>query len=123
MRIRHLKPETTDGGMPKLVRVIQQLDALKKQGLTGAQLDKEFDALARDQGEVLLAILSVWEMQRLAGLVEFTTMRAQAIEEAAKRTDLTISEGVRLYVAVCEDLNKAKERIRRKQQKTPRTHN
>ncbi len=113
MRKKHYKAEAPGGGPPRLVQVIQQLGALKKEGLTDPRREDELKELEKDRGEVILAILWVWEGQRLRRAIESRAKRAEAIDEAAKRTDLTWLEWRRLYAAICEDLHELKKTVQR----------
>jgi hypothetical protein len=63
-------------------------------------------------------------MTTLRPLLELKAMRDQAIDEALNRTDLTNSEGLRLYVTSIEESKEMRERLQREQKlkKKPPTH-
>jgi hypothetical protein len=113
-----------DDGPPRLIRVFDQLRALQKRGLSDPWLEDEYRELRKDEEEVALATFWVSDMRIVRHLLEIKAMRVRAIDEALKRTDLTSSEGLRLYVAKIEESNEMRECLQREQElkKKPPTH-
>jgi hypothetical protein len=124
MRNRNSRVEGADDGPPRLIQVFQQLRALQKRGLSDPWLDDEYRELRKDEEEVTLATLWESDMTTLRPLLELKAMRDQAIDEALNRTDLTNSEGLRLYVTSIEESKEMRERLQREQKlkKKPPTH-
>lgn len=89
--------------------------ALQKRGLSDPWLEDEYRELRKDEEEVNLATFWMSDMAALRQLLELKAMRIQAIDEALKRTDLTNSEGLRLYLANSEVSKEMRERLQREQ--------
>jgi hypothetical protein len=103
MRNRNSRAEGADDGPPRLIQVYQKLRALQKRGLSDPWLEDEYRELRKDEKEVTLVTFWESDMATLRHLLKLKAMRVRAIDEALNRTDLTNSEGLRLYVANSEE--------------------
>jgi hypothetical protein len=115
MRKRNSRAERADEGPPRLFQVFQQLRALQKRGLSDPWLEDEYRELRKDEVEVALTTLWESDMTILRLLLERKAIGVQAIDEALNRTDLTNSEGLRLYMANMEESREMRERLQQEQ--------
>ena len=94
------------GGRAELIRVLNQWVACLKVRGDSAGIEERVKELLRDAREVTQARIRAAKADRVQFALGMLKMGDDAIEEALKREDLTIAEGLKLYQAINEQVRR-----------------
>lgn len=94
---------------PKLIRTLEESIACRHDGRDDTRLQERLKKLINNDSEVMLALKWAADQEREPLFLEMQKTRIDGLLEAVQRKDLTIAEGVKLYMELNVEIRRMTE--------------